>query len=445
MKQIVLLDLPVKNSIPPPIQAEYWRLHTLYRYHVFYKQISLAPNAFEKLSHINVGLGLVHSALKANGFQAELCQSPEKILENIDSVSVIGISCYTCNYNDAIMFSKKVKEINPAIIIVIGGAHVTAVKEEVLINTPIDFGIYDIGHDCFLDLVNKLSSDSDFSKVSNLIYRRNGHIIVNESKINQKTYPVDKSIFGQDSYDIARVFFRKGCLFNCAFCTNPRKYIHEFDQAAILDDINDYVYNLGTKIFYIGDEIFVSVKNMSLIKRLQLGAYSWAANSHISMFTDELANMLSGSNCIEIDFGIESSNEDIRKSINKQIGGNDEVERVVQRILKNNLNALFYFIVGLPGQTEGVIEKEFKFMAQLLDVGILPQVDIFTPYPGSDIYCNRVKYGINIHGNYSDMVRFGSVPYSYTYLKSQQILELYLEGLDRWIIPGYKKMLSALK
>lgn len=445
MKRIALLDLPVNNSVPPAIQAEYWRLHTLYRYQVFYKHIDLSPNAFEKLSHINVGLGLIHSALKANGFHAELYQDPNKLFENINNLSIIGISCYTCNYYDAILFSRKAKEINPNVVIVIGGAHVTAVKEEVLMNTPIDFGIYDIGHDCFLDLVGKLLGNEDHSNVPNLIYRKDDAIKVNPPKTKQKTYPTDKSVFGQDSYDIARVFFRKGCVFNCAFCTNPRKYIHKFDQEVILGDMSDYVENFGTKIFYVGDEIFVSMKNMPLIKHLQTGNYSWAANSHIKVFTRELADLLSDSNCVEIDFGIESSNENIRRSINKQLGSNDEVKKVMERIEKNNLHALFYFIIGLPGQTEEIIKKEFEFMAQLLDMGMLPQVDIFTPYPGSDIYCNRSKYGISIHGDYSDMVRFGSVPYSYPNLESHRILELYLEGLEKWIIPRYEKMLSVSK
>lgn len=442
MFRIALLDLPVSNSTPPDLQKKYWELHTQYRYNVFYKNIELPADTFEKLGKINVGLGLIEASLRERGYKCKLYREFTELLRDINMYDVIGISCYTCNYYDALKFAVAAKAINHNMIIVIGGAHVTAVKSEVMEATPFNFAIFDIGHESFATLLTHLENKLGLDMITNLIWRdARGQIIINPPSNDLGTYSIDKSIFGCHSYEVARVFFRKGCRFHCSFCTNPRKKIYEFDRDVIFSEIDDYAQNYNTKIFYIGDEVFLSNNNISLIKRMTDLPVHWAASSHVKDFNPYIAGMIENRNCLEVSFGLESSLETIRLGVNKNLGSNDQILSLINLLQQKKINTLFFFIIGLPGQTEEVIGQEFEFMNNLLKVGILPQVDIFSPYPGSDIYLNREKYGIDIFGDYRDMVRFGSVPYNYPYIKGEDIMRLYLQGLKDYIIPQYEKMI----
>ena len=70
-----------------------------------------------------------------------------------DSPDIVGLTAATPTFNSALSIAKKIKAVLPSAIIVLGGAHITAMPFEAMSCGTFDIGVIGEGEETLLELV----------------------------------------------------------------------------------------------------------------------------------------------------------------------------------------------------------------------------------------------------------------------------------------------------
>ncbi len=207
------------------------------------------PLGYFSLSSIPLGLCYIAAALKLKGIQSKVLdmniaetsmdQLKEKLAQN--SPDVVGITCFTCNYSNAVLVAQAVKAWNPKVFVVMGGVHATFMHSEILQSVPdVDAVVRNEGEATLGDLVNALEKKASLNQVKGLTYREGALILSTPAQsrlenLDELPYPAFDlleptvedyiKLYGVRNFPIITT---RGCPFECAFCSTSafhgRKY-----------------------------------------------------------------------------------------------------------------------------------------------------------------------------------------------------------------------------
>ncbi|MFA6228207.1 MAG: radical SAM protein [Patescibacteria group bacterium] len=118
-----------------------------------------------------------------------------EVIKRQGDCMMVGISAITPLFNRALQIAKKIKEADPEIKIVIGGYHISAMKDKVYLSKKynaweeelkkelgdnislVDFFVIGEGEETILELAKKVEEgQADFSGVEGIIYREDGAV-----------------------------------------------------------------------------------------------------------------------------------------------------------------------------------------------------------------------------------------------------------------------------
>ncbi len=126
----------------------------------------------------------------------------------------------------------------------------------------------------------------------------------------------------------------------------------------------------------------------------------------LKMKPDDFA-LLHSAGCRRISVAIESGSERIRALLKKPA----DVKRILEinRNLSRNLIVPNYvFMMGLPTETKSdlaeTISLAFRLTNENLNAGT--SFNIYTPYPGTELFDIAVKYGLNVPQRIEDWISF---------------------------------------
>ena len=134
---------------------------------------SLAANVDEGLCEIKIA----DLVVKDKNPEKELL----KILNNYQP-DIVGLTAMSFQYQTALNFAKLAKEFSRDILVLMGGYHVTADKENIIEGEDmkfIDFLIDGEGEVPFNELLKALVKGNRFENVPGISYKRNGKIFHN--------------------------------------------------------------------------------------------------------------------------------------------------------------------------------------------------------------------------------------------------------------------------
>ena len=147
---------------------------------------------------------------------------------NEHSPKLIGITVYSAGYKKAYELIDFLKD-NSKFKIIVGGVHVSLVKDEVLKKSKADFACIREGEKVFVELYNCIVQKmNDLSRIDGLIWKNdNKMIITNKEKqliqnLDELPFP-DYSGFELERYFCFRdkrmgIITSRGCPFKCNFC-----------------------------------------------------------------------------------------------------------------------------------------------------------------------------------------------------------------------------------
>ncbi len=232
--------------------------------------------------------------------------------------------------------------------------------------------------------------------LAGLCYRRDSRII--EAGLSCKapyfSYPVPRhDLFPLKKYFVPQaknfpltcILSTSGCNYRCRFCSSSNINFRPRDISNLIEEIKA-VRNLGIKEIHFSDFTFTSDRRHCLqvcaaILRENL-EISWDCLTRVDCFDDQLARIMKKAGCHTIQFGVESKNEGVLKSLRKPLD-NETVKRAFSICRNQGIATIGFFIIGLPGEDEQSTNQTIAF-ARELDCDYA-SFSVFVPDFGTDI------------------------------------------------------------
>jgi len=422
-------------------------------------------NHVEKISEETVRIGL----------------SLEEIKKRVQEYNpdFVGVSClFSAQLRAMLDICKIVKEVSPKVPVAVGGPHPSALPEQSLKNSFIDYVVIGEGEYTFRDLLRKLRNSEPVSDIDGFGWRENGKICVNPKTkfiedINELPEPARHLLPMKTYFDInlpqcgtslrkpnTPIATSRGCTGNCVFCATTKFWGRRFRPFAVervLDEMGHLIKEYGVREFQFIDD------NLTLNKERAMKIFQgmidrkldvvWNTPQGIAIWAldEELLDKMKESGCYEITLAVESGDQDVLTHIIHKPTNLVKVEGIVKHAKKLGLIVKGYFVVGFPGEKKWQMQKTFDLAKRLKfdAAGIF----IATPLPGTELYkiCKengylrpgfdfeRVNYGV---GN---IVTDDFKPEEIEKMVSANILKINMSLLYRNPIKFFKKYYQLVK
>ncbi len=320
---------------------------------------------------------------------------------------VVGISVNSFMLLSALNVSKIVKKINQNIMVVFGGIHPTIYPRETIKFGSVDVLVLGEGEFVFRNLLQALIAQSDITSIPGIVTKKTVNpeeiepqVIEDLDSLNIPAWElVDITKYVREKKPVLWLYTSRGCVGQCSFC-----YIHKKSRRFRAHSAN-YIYNNLTfllekyklKEFYIADDCF-TVNKTRVIEFCELIIKNklkvrWGAVSRADTLSEDILEIISKAGCLNLFLGIETGDENIQKTIRKNLDLN-KTKDIVRLANKYGLNPHAYFMIGHPQETEKEILNTIKYMCSLKLSGIAGGVAIFQPYPNTSSYIEGLRTGI---------------------------------------------------
>jgi radical SAM superfamily enzyme YgiQ (UPF0313 family) len=328
----------------------------------------------------------------------------------------VGISSMTGpQLRHALDISRIVKEHGDTPV-VWGGTHASLLPAQTLENRNIDIIVQGEGEETFPELLEALDGKRPLSTVKGIWYKENGRPKNTEMRpfVDPNAHPplpyhlIDlrkctRRMFGIEHLDF---FTSRGCPHQCTFCYNAafhKKRWRPMDPDVALRMIRDFVQGHNVKGLFFNDSNFFF--DLHRGRRILEGMIKEdlnvsIANINIDFLTllkmdEKDFELLQSAHCRRLPVAVESGSKRIQHLLKKPI----DVPRLLEmnRTLKKFDMAPHYaFMMGFPTETKEELAESFSLAFKLLDEN--PKADtsfnIFTPFPGTELFDITVKHGL---------------------------------------------------
>ena len=341
--------------------------------------------------HVPLGLIYIGSELQRNGYNVKIWHlmgdEIENALPDIRSRQPlwIGLSVLSGMTTPlAAVYSRRLREELPDTPIVWGGHHPSALPEDCLRESYVDYVVVGEAEDAAVEFSDVLLKKSELATIRNLGYcDRDGNPVVNPIRPleeNLDRYDLNwelvdlSSYMNQSAHGKKSISFysSRGCPYKCAFCVTPlytgskyRMHSPEF----VVHHLRYLKETHGFNSVYFADDNFVIDKKRALEIIEQLGRIDVSVDTldvRLDQLDENLLTEFSRLNVNGLFFGWESGNDRILSLMNKGITLKQIVEKV--RLIKRyNITTWASGIIGIPTETREEIYHTIDFSMWLRD------------------------------------------------------------------------------
>ena len=289
-------------------------------------------------------------------------------------------------------------------IIVLVGDHVTALPEESIKNSKVDFvlvgGDYDFLLDELIELINQNKSPKDKIFKLQKNHDLNSLPIIDRQLTQWQLYAYNNTNYKYKpgSY----IMSGRDCWWGqCAFCSwttlFPGKNFRHFSVEHTLNEIENLVYNFGVKEIFddsgtlpVGPwlkELCQALISRGLNKKVKIGC-----NMRFGALSLSEYKLMYQAGFRFILYGLESANQSTLDFINKNEKTNDALKTLkIAKLAK--LEPHITVIIGYPNETLSDAQKTLNLARKIFKEGLADslQATILIPYPGTPLfkYCQK--------------------------------------------------------
>lgn len=308
---------------------------------------------------------------------------------------LIGVSMVSLEYERSYELIRHIKAYHPRAAIIVGGAHVSAVKGIVLEEcSAVDFGV--IG-EAERALVALCRGEMPFEEISGLLYRRNGDVCSGPEPdlirdLDSVPFPryvrFDLNKYAQEF----PIVTSRGCPYRCIFCQHSVMSSEFRARSAtnVVDEIEHW-YARGVRHFVVDDDNFTLVKARvydicdEIERRGLKDLFIRCANGIRADKVDrDLLARLKEVGVREVGFGADGGNNRVLLDIVHKGETIDTIEQAIQDAIAVGLQVRLFIIVGHPGETMSDVEDSFA-LAQRYPL-IRLHLNNPIPYPGTELF-----------------------------------------------------------
>jgi radical SAM superfamily enzyme YgiQ (UPF0313 family) len=323
-----------------------------------------------------------------------------------EAPQIVGISAHTETYPNALAIAHRLKALDPAIAVVMGGPHPTILPQQVLAADAVDFVVVGEGEATMAELAGQLATGATaFREIRGLAYK-DGGIEINDRR--QSLHPDDLPYPARDLFPLAfyqdrwnLLTARGSCPFKCPFCS--ASYIWEGrrrarDPQGVVDEMRWLAETYGAGYIFFADDIFTLDRRWvyALLDRLDDLPYplAWGCATRVDMVDAELLKDMARAGCRAIQYGVESGCQDILDSV-KGIE-KEQALAAVRGARAAGIDVASSFMIPFPEDTPETIRETKAFIKQLHSAGSKILISYTTPYPGTRFYQRAGELGIKI-------------------------------------------------
>jgi p-methyltransferase len=288
-----------------------------------------------------------------------------------DPLVVAITTTFVLNWETLLEITKYIRQRQPSTRIVIGGPYIWTIChfeknqcQHLMKTIGADMYVFEgQGESALAEIIYNLKRNKDVSDVYNLFFRypvTNSFIYTGKKAEHTDIdrYAINWSEFDEnDIGETVTIRTSRGCPFKCSFCDyHVRNSGLDLVSLETIEMELTQLRQSGVKyISFIDDTFNLSEKRLRAICRMMIDhkfGFEW--NSFFrcsSMYKAEVYDLMQESGCKAIFIGVESTDPNVLKNMNK-ISTWNYVEDAVAQFNKRNIITTAHLIFGFPGETE---------------------------------------------------------------------------------------------
>ena len=323
---------------------------------------------------------------------------------------IVGLTAITPAIYKAERLLQVAKEVNPAIVTVLGGIHGTFMYPQVLKEAPwIDAIVRGEGEQVFLNFVRAVDDGSwarDRHTVRGIAYLDRsqgeaGKVVATPAEPSIKDLDRitpdwgilewDKYIYIPMNRRVAIPNFARGCPFTCTFCSQW-KFWRDYrirDPKLVVDEIESLVKDHGVGFFILADEEptihrkkFIQFCEELIERKLDV---LWGINTRVTdiLRDEKLLPMFRKAGLVHVSLGTEAAAQLKLDRFNKETTI-EQNKKAIRLLREAGIVSEAQFIVGLENETAETLEETYQ-MARDWNPDMANWA-MYTPWPFSDLF-----------------------------------------------------------
>lgn len=389
----------------------------------------------------SLGVGYLAAALEGHGHAPVILDAPAEgwsIDETTHAVlreapGLVGISCLTMSAGSAYALATSLKKERPDLLVVMGGAHVTAFGGQVLEWCPaVDVVIPGEAENTFASFVDSCANGRGYRDQAGVIHRdADGRTIVNPPAALltdlDSLSPPARHLYRKDLYrplpnqgrrlPATIAITSRGCPWRrCTFCYQSMDSAPRYRRRSpenVIEELRQLVHRDGYREVMFWDENFCINDGWigrfcDLLDQEKLKV-PWTAEGCVRTVTPSMLKRMARSGCYNIFFGIESGNQEMLDLLDKGTTL-EQIRWAVKCARKAGLEVRASYVLGLPTETPQMSEKTIRFACEL-DTDFANFVP-FHVWEGIPLEEFAFRHGHNIEWN-GNLLAPSYVPYTY--------------------------------
>ncbi len=332
-----------------------------------------------------LGIMYLSAYLKQHGLNVQCLDMGIGHTPDMAEAETIGISFTTPQKNEAFWLAKSLNHH----VLIAGGPHATHAPEECF-EVGFDYVIKGYAERNLLWILSKANQKPKYKpgdpEIDTLPYP------------DRDALPIKDYKYEIDGRPATVIMTSRGCPFSCAFCA---RISHKYEMQSAwktINEINSIHSNYGFTAFMIFDDVFVA--NEDRLSRISMafrsGNFKFRCFVRSNLVNPLVCELLKNMGVVEVGIGIESGSDKIlkqnMKGTTRQMNTN-----AVKMLNDHGIRVKAFIIIGLPGEDHQTVAETISW----IECNELSNIDvsIFQPLPGSPIFKEPEKYGIELNYN----------------------------------------------
>lgn len=322
------------------------------------------------------------------------------------SPDLLGFTITTMSFHPVLNWIKRFKK-DTALPVLVGGDHLRLYPEESMTHEAIDYCILGEAEIPLPIFIKAFRNGDGFDGIEAIGYRFDGRVVINRTTrvvedIDTVPLPAVHLIKNQ-LYEniIARhknftaMVSSRGCPFNCTFCNANQQKYRLRSPKSFVDEIERNLTQFNIRDFDIYDSTFTADHGRVLAICNEISQrgldVTFSVRSRVDVVDSVMLDHLKMAGCHTIMYGIESSNAELLRQMNKSISP-QQVSDIIEYTNRSGIRSLGFFMFGYPGESRESIEDTIRFALALpLDYA---QFTILVPMPDTVIYAYYRERGL---------------------------------------------------
>lgn len=361
----------------------------------------------------NLGFIYIAGELRRAGFEVVIYDAMSKfdgyaeIRSRIEAVKpkFVATTAITATINDCVKVLALAREIDPAVVTVVGGVHATFCFEEILREhgDVVDYCVIGEGEETAPELMQAVSAGDSVSDVHGIAYREDGQVVRTPPRAFlgdlDSLHPAwdltdwnDYPLYFIDDSHVAILSSSRGCIYECSFCSQHKFWkgtYRERDPIKFTDEIEMLFRTYGINVFFIGDEFPTRNRErwehiLDLLMEKSLPVHLLMETHVADIIRDrDILWKYRQAGILFIYTGVEAAEPGRLEAFKKDISF-EQSREAIRLIKEAGMISESSLILGMPDDTKESI-RETLTLARMYDADYMHFLMI-APWPYADLY-----------------------------------------------------------